>query len=381
MPDVARSPSDFPHLVNLTFTHIFKIWHKRALPHNGSHPGRPHCRAARQHGSGAGAHQESEEEAEEGRPLAAQAAGGHSFGTPGTAQEPRERQALAAPFGNLHSAEQSAPPKAAPQRADGTPLKRRSRGTGPKSCPSSRQDVAGCKGRVPSVSPQEASVCIARHRSWRVRNAPPCVECTCCRSCDIRPENARLGPLERLSCVELQTDCAGAVNPDGCHARNTVLTVHCDMRSTICSCPISRGILLRGGGDDGSGLVPVRQLLRLGRKIFSNKAAEALSMLCLVAFLVATCPAALLCVACRQPSSPRVPALTKQRAGYVSRVGVSCDVVGNTGGDWAFCCRVALGVLLQGCIGRFVAGFHGNRRGRRSAVAARQTAGERRSPR
>ena len=70
-------------------------------------------------------------------------------------------------------------------------------------CCSSRQDVAGCQGRSSSVSSRDASVCIARHRSWRVRNAPPCVECTCCRSCDIRPENARLGPLERLVWVEL----------------------------------------------------------------------------------------------------------------------------------------------------------------------------------
>ena len=150
---------------------------------------------------------------------------------------------------------------------------------------------------------------------------------------DLHPENARLGQLDSLVWVEMQADCAGAVKPDGCHARSPVLTVHDDLRSTICSCPISRGILLRGGGDDGRGLVPVRQLLRLGRKIFSNKAAEALSMLCLVAFLVATCQAALLCVACRHPSTPCVPALTEQRAGYVSRVGVSSDVVGNTGGD------------------------------------------------
>ena len=75
-------------------------------------------------------------------------------------------------------------------------------------CCSSRQDVAGCKGRSSSVSSRDASVCIARHRSWRVRNVPPCVECTCCRSCDLRPENACLGQLERLAWVELFTDCA-----------------------------------------------------------------------------------------------------------------------------------------------------------------------------
>ena len=169
--------------------------------------------------------------------------------------------------------------------------------------------VAGCDGRSPSVSSREA---FCMHCTSQIL-ARECGEPSTLRGvhllpfCDLHPENARLGQLDSLVWVEMQADCAGAVKPDGCHAQSPVLTVHDDLRSTICSCPISRGILLRGGGDDGSGLVPVRQLLRLGRKIFSNKAAEALSMLCLVAFLVATCQAALLCVACRHPGTPCVP--------------------------------------------------------------------------
>ena len=64
-------------------------------------------------------------------------------------------------------------------------------------------------------------------------NAPLCMECTCCRCCDRHLRKCSLGQLERLVWVELQADCASAVNPDGCYTRSPVLTVHDDLRSTI----------------------------------------------------------------------------------------------------------------------------------------------------
>lgn len=76
---------------------------------------------------------------------------------------------------------QSAPPKAAQQQADGTPLKRRGRGRRPTNYSPRRQEVAGCDCRSPSVC-SRVSVCIECQRSWRVRNAS--FPLTCCRVCD-----------------------------------------------------------------------------------------------------------------------------------------------------------------------------------------------------
>ena len=54
------------------------------------------------------------------------------------------------------------------------------------------------------------------------------------------------------------------------------------LRSTICSCSISRSIFLRTGGHDVRAKLSVRELLGLGSKIFMGTAAEAMLMLCLV---------------------------------------------------------------------------------------------------